>query len=328
MCICPIIFLSVQKNIKNRKQLEYVINIIYICVLIVLIYACLQYFVGIGTVQIPGITVNFSDYLVAPSGWWRKKANAVSVNNSKIISTYQNGNLFGVNMSLLFPIVNAIPYKNKFLQYIGLGMFCFCSLVSGSRAFLFAMCFYVFILLIQALKEGKIRKKSFIYGILFILIAITLLYRIINSGNDYVQRVVEVMNWDSLSNASNRVPKIQEYLMWLFSGKKSFLHFFIGSFGMNHLGEAYEMLWAGVFIFGGIIGVFIFYIPFIRIMNMMNYLKETDVIGKGLFNGVLVYLFISMVEGAFWLLPTAINVWMVIGFCYKLIELNRTFPMD
>lgn len=316
LVICPLIVLCVNKELRSIEQIEYLLNWMYLCILIVLGYACLQYLLGIGTIQIPGVTVNLSDYLLSPNGWWRGKANAVSSDSSKIVSTYQNGNLFGANMLLLFPIVNKAVDKKNAIKYLGIGMLLFCSLVSGSRTFLFGVLFYLLLMIINGKKVSYISKNSFFSFILFGSALSFLSYRIIISGNDYITRFASIFNWQSLSNASNRAPKFQEYLSWVFERKDGIFHLIFGSFGMNHNGEAYEMLWGSVFIFGGIIGLVLFFTPIFYVMKKLKDNSYTKV-SHGLFYGLSVYLFASIIEGAYWLLPTAINFWLVIAIGFR-----------
>ena len=41
---------------------------------------------------------------------------------------------------------------------------------------------------------------------------------------------------------------------------------------------------------------------------------RSNVYAKAILNGLLVYAITAIVDGAFWLVPTAIHFWMIMGF--------------
>ena len=92
-----------------------------------------------------------------------------------------------------------------------------------------------------------------------------------------------------------------------------------GPFGLtNYWGSAYEMTYFCILMLGGILGMLAFLVPIVYIfVKKLVFYRKTSPIVKGVFEGVLVYLIIAYVEGALWLPPTAINLWMVLSIGYK-----------
>ena len=82
-----------------------------------------------------------------------------------------------------------------------------------------------------------------------------------------------------------------------------------------------------ILMLGGIAGLIAFLGPimFILIKYTGKHIKESRIL-KGITHGVIVYIIIAFVEGALWLPPTAINLWMVLALGYKMslfMEENR-----
>ena len=100
--------------------------------IIVSVYALLQLVLGIENVMIPGLTYNWTD-AQDPTIFFVK--NNYYGSYTKIFSTYQNGNIFGVNLLLLFPLVFELLYdRKKYWGYLGLVLFIIVALLTASRA--------------------------------------------------------------------------------------------------------------------------------------------------------------------------------------------------
>ena len=94
----------------------------------------------------------------------------------------------------------------------------------------------------------------------------------------------------------------------------------IGPYGLtNYWGSSYEMAYFCILMLGGLAGLIAFLGPivYIIIRYFVRHTKESKVL-KGITHGVIVYLIIAFVEGALWLPPTAINLWMVLAMGYKM----------
>ena len=70
---------------------------------------------------------------------------------------------------------------------------------------------------------------------------------------------------------------------------------------------------------GGIAGLVAFLGPIIYILvkYIGKHIKDSKVL-KGVCHGLVVYIIIAFVEGALWLPPTAVNLWMVLALGYKM----------
>ena len=122
LCIYPLIYFVAPVFINTDQKIFHFIKIINLIVIIVMIYSIIQGLFGIDKTTIPGLSVNFTDYINNPNSWWLLKNNSFNGSDysgsHKIVSTYQNGNLFGVNLLLFFPITYySIKSKRKKIAF-------------------------------------------------------------------------------------------------------------------------------------------------------------------------------------------------------------------
>lgn len=305
------IYLLLQIKIIDRVQIEFIVKKIEICIIIVLLYAILQYIFGIRATAIPGITVNYSDYIANPNSWWWGKANRVGNITTKIVSTYQNGNVLGANILMIFPVILDRPRKQIWKKYLYLLLLMICVFFSGSRTAFFGLTFYLILLLAQYAKRKKFRKRTVFYFFLFIVAVMIIIFIIVLQRNDYYNRLIKAFNWNSILQATGRTDNLIDYLIWLFT-KGNFFNLFFGSTGITHDGGAYEMVFGRVFVRGGLLGLLLFVLPWIKTLQRL-YQYQNDWLATGLFNGLLVYMFVACVDGAFWLVPAATNYWLFLG---------------
>ena len=245
----PVYFL-IQNKIHYKEQIEYIVDIAQILLLLLMFYSIFQYIFGIKETTIPGITVNLSDYLDAPDAWWRKKANHVGIESSKIMSTYQNGNLFGSNLLMFFPIIFEKKRTNNLTKFLLFVLFIFTIFISGSRTVIFGMVFYVLILVFQTFEKSKIKKETFFYIFFLAIILISGIIYFISTNNAYLYRLSQIMNWNSFVSATGRTENFILYIKWLFS-QGNIINFLFGSVTEAFSGNAYEMLYGSLFIRGG-----------------------------------------------------------------------------
>ena len=312
-------FFIVQNAFRNSEQIDRVLKSIRICVVIIMIYALLQFFLGIDTIQIPGITVNYTDCMKNPHSWWLYKTNQIGNGNSKIVSTYQNGNTFGINLLLLFPIIYNLKWNKLINKYAAFILLLISILICGSRTALFGCIFYLFILTIKSFKKKQIYVKKLIFLPIFIFLVTFTIIKYRNLANVYIQRVVNAFDWNFIVSASGRTSALMKFFNWLVRDNH-ILSIIFGAMGTTHDGRSGEVLPATLFILGGIIGLFFFYYPIFTILYRLT--KCTSYMAKGLIDSIIVYLFVSIVEGSFWANPTAILVWVILGISYKLTLLD------
>ena len=95
LIIFPFIYFVLINEVNNIQKYNKIMKILIYGFFILAIYSVIQSIFGIAKVDIPGLTVNLTDYLNLGDNWFMEKSNGVVETNAKIVSTYQNGNLFG-----------------------------------------------------------------------------------------------------------------------------------------------------------------------------------------------------------------------------------------
>ncbi|WP_423217194.1 hypothetical protein [Streptococcus equinus] len=306
----PLIYFIIVDLIDSEEKFLKIFNLVTICIFSISLYALLQFVVGIDKCTIPGITVNYSDYIKYGKYWFMTKANGLSVSDTKIVSTYQNGNLFGVNMILFFPWVYyglKVKHKTK-LQYISLVLFLSSVFLSLSRScWLGLIIFIIFcILLDEDSNKADFLKKFFI--VLLTMVIIMVIFQVAPSVFNRFSDT-SASDWVNMSGRSdgfiNTITSV--------ANSDSVLAWFVGPEGViDWNGLAYEMLPLAIFVQLGIIGVCILYYCFIKSLYCCrNYIKSDMV--KGMYYGLLIWLIVGLIEAGYWLPPGALNVFIIIG---------------
>lgn len=319
LVIYPVMYFLIKQCVKTRAQVDVIIEVIDKCLFVVMIYAIIQFIFGIGKTALPGITVNYTDYIRAPNSWWLEKANGFS-DGSKIFSTYQNGNIFGLTLLLLFPISYRSDSKYNRLK---LFLFIVCCFLSGSRSAIIGCILY---LIIVVARKRKITRKTFVLGLAFIAAAIPVFVKIMtmerNSG--LLGRIGNSLDWNVFMGGSGRTASVLAYFSWLFKKFRPFA-FLFGAYGSDYSGGAYEMTYICVFVLGGIIGLLLFVYPVFNIVLKIKrkLLTNDDEKLRGVYEGIILYFLIAFIEGAYWLPPTALNVWSVISLAQVMMNISN-----
>lgn len=308
LCFYPLIYYVVMLYVDNKIMLTKTINVIKVSLYILMIYSVLQYIFGIGKTDIPGLTVNYTDYIENPNRWWYEKHNIYSRDDgsSKVFSTYQNGNLFGANLLIFFPMVFSIEKQNK--KYLLMILFLSSILLSGSRTMCLTVIIFGVYLLIKKFQKNRYKTVE-IFG----LIAAMILVIIIASRENVkvIERFKTVFDWNVLKNGTGRIPKTEEFFSWLYL-KGNVLNFLFGSLGCNYEGGTGEVTYIYIFILGGIVGLLLTFFPILYIYSNLFKNKNDSVI-KGICYGLTLYLIAAVAEGAFFLPPTVLNLWFILG---------------
>lgn len=319
LVIYPAMYFIIKRYFITQNQVDKIIALIDKCLFIVMIYAIIQFIFGIENTAIPGITVNYTDYIRSPDSWWLDKANGF-LGGSKIFSTYQNGNIFGLALLLLFPI--SYRSTNKYSRF-KLLLFIICCFLSGSRSTIIGCILYLIIIVVR---KRKIAKKTFILGTLFLAAAIPVFIKIItlNSNLGLLNRIGNSLNWQVLVNGAGRTANAVEYFSWLFNKFRPFA-FLFGAYGSDYSGGAYEMTYICVFLLGGIIGLILFIYPVFNIVSRIKrkLLANDNEKLRGVYEGIILYFLIAFIEGAYWLPPTALNVWSVISLAQVMMNISN-----
>ena len=322
LCVYPFIFLLVPLYITRREQIERLVRIILFCFVCLLLYTLLQAAVGIGRVSIPGITVNYSDYIANPSGWWLDKSNAVG-SASKMVATYQNGNILGVALLLFFPFVLSAVRKNWMKAGLWV-LLVACVLLAGSRTVyigLIILCLYYIFRQLGRFVFYDIRVKIstliLIYLLTFVAIG-GLVYFVLAFDTDMFNRILSLFDFDTMIKGAGRTASAFRYFRWLGDNPVAIL---FGGYGMRPDGGAYEMTYICVFMLGGVIGLCLFlYFIFSAVAEIRRHAPRGK-LKSGIVSGLVIYFIAAFIEGAYWLPPTAINVWLIAGLGHSLVQM-------
>lgn len=322
LCVYPFVFLVVPLYITRREQIERLVRIILFCFVCLLLYTLLQAAVGIGRVCIPGITVNYSDYIANPSGWWLDKNNAVG-SASKMVGTYQNGNILGVALLLLFPLVLSAVRKNWVKACLWV-LFVACVLFAGSRTVyigLIILCLYYIFRQLGRFVFCDVRIKISTLILVYLLTCVAiggLVYFVLAFDTDMFNRILSLFDFDTMMQGAGRTASAFRYFRWLWDNPVAIL---FGGYGMRPDGGAYEMTYICVFMLGGVIGLCLFlYFVFSTIAEIRRRAPRGK-LKSGIVSGLVIYFIAAFIEGAYWLPPTAINVWLIAGLGYSLVQM-------
>ena len=317
MVIYPFTFFVFNFFITEKKQIDFILRMLFVGTLIVFVFGFLQATFGIEKFSIPGLTVNYTDY-ISSTNWYANKFNGVQegISYSKTVSTYQNGNLLGVNVLLFCPMIYE-NIKNKAGRNLYMLVFILFCILTGSKTCWVGIVLYLFIKGVVVLnnKWAEGRKVQFACLIIAVIPVIAAIF--LNMFPQIVERFQESFTLKNINDLSGRSESMNRLINY-FTNKTEWL--LIGPYGLtNYWGSSYEMAYFCILMLGGLAGLIAFLGPivYIIIRYFVRHTKESKVL-KGITHGVIVYLIVAFVEGALWLPPTAINLWMVLAMGYKM----------
>lgn len=309
LVVYPLMFIIAYDTIDAKEKLQKVIKVICFGFFFICIYALLQYVFGIEKVCIPGLTVNLSDYTTYGANWYLQKNNNNSSGiGTKIISTFQNGNLYGVNALLIYPIVYGYLKKENrsFLMYVSLALFVICVFLSLSRScWLGIVLFMLFGIFLESEKnKNRLYRKAIIILMCLVLVGVSFKYF------PSITTRFSSMDKSSIMSMSGRTEGLTEVLN-NFSQYKYIFIWFIGSNGfIENVGLAYEMTPLALLVQVGIIGIVLFYETLYQVWKRMNKKKWLQNAVK---LSIFIWTIVGCIEGAFWLPPTALNIFLILA---------------
>ncbi len=311
LCVYPLIYFVASDLVDSEEKLNKIIKIIVSGFFFLALYSFLQYMVGIDKCAIPGLTVNYSDYKEMGPKWYMLKSNGTDISTIKMVSTYQNGNLFGISMILIYPLVaNYFKNKNRKNMYIiSLILFIISVFICLSRACWLGIVLYILFEIV--LKKNK-TKKDLLAKLMILIMCVVAIILIFNYIPSIANRFLEtdVKDWVSMSGRTEGLILVMQSL----SKSNSVLAYIIGPYGIaNYYGIAYEMLPLSVFVMVGIIGLFLLYPVFFRAVKD---LKNVDYICSGIRTALIIWLVVGCIECGYWLPPAALNLFLLIGIGY------------
>ena len=278
------------ENFDKNVKIERLLKIIKIGIWILIIYGLINHVCKIITdsyIEIPFLTVNFDDV-----------GNVYNKNNGrgvfgKLISTYQNGNLFGASMLLLLPLFCYID-KNKLHQLL----FKFTLFLTLSRTIWLGLLFYEII----SIFSGKIYIKK-VFNFCIILSCFVL-------GIIYAMNLLELdMDFIVDSSMGGRIGQSSDFIY--------------GFFPSTPFNTISEIVYKGILDSFGVIGLVCFCIGFFS--PLFIYYKElnNNSLRNSLLLGLLVYYFVCLGDGGIILIPVMIFYWTVILILSSRISLYK-----
>ncbi|ELC0800811.1 TPA: hypothetical protein ACMEX2_004779 [Klebsiella pneumoniae] len=286
--------ISLKNDHEWKKKLIYVFYFL-------IGYAFLQKILGDYTVVIPGVTASFQDALT-PNFLAGKNNMIWGMNYLKATSTYQNGNLFGANLLLIgFAVIaNYITDKKKII--VPMTLLGITVLLTASASVYLGMAAAILWMVFFSRNRNSASIIAVFFGGLFLaIIAIVIL----STDNIFSQLIYErVLNRD-LSAGGGRMEKINDYVEhisqtpWLLINGMLFYN--------KPFLEVYEILPGAILqIFG--ISMLVFFVAFI-ISKIRVFFSSPYILP------FIAYFSASLSDGAFWLPPTATNVFIIMGLC-------------
>lgn len=280
-------------KIRNYdKWKSYIVVIFYMLVF----YALMQKLFGDYNVVIPGVTANLQDSLT-PNFLQNKNNMIWSIGYLKVTSTYQNGNLFGVNLLLLGFTVIANCHVEKKNYIFPLSCLVITIVLTASVSVYFGLVIaFVYMMSMRGSRSLLLIALVFL-SVFFIIVMLT--------DNIISHMISERLINRDLTEAGGRSDKVIEYLVAI--KENPALLIFGMLFYKNEFSQIYEILpFSLLQIFGA--PLFIFLVCF-YLLKLAPLFKTPYILP------FIAYFSASLSDGAFWLPPTATNMCVIMGLC-------------
>ncbi len=301
LVVGPMLFVLVSNALTTSREIEIAVKILVVGFVLVTAYAVLQYILGVNAVAIPGITVNLTDYQTGAE-WYLQKHNRVG-SGSKLFSTYQNGNLLGVNLLLIFPVVYEVVRRQWKLP--ALVAFVAVAMLTLSRSAWLGVAAYLAFRFVFTKSATAAAAAARIFAGIALIIAGAALFGAFPQVTDRLFG----SNVDYLTRLSGRTPRLTQLIESTITNP---IAVFFGPQGISEYeGGAYEITYAAVYLAGGLIALALLVAILVRSIHSL--LKSVDRVAIGVGFGIMVYAVASFIEGGFWLPPTPSLFWMILG---------------
>ncbi|MCZ2497705.1 hypothetical protein GN316_13145 [Xylophilus sp. Kf1] len=267
---------------------------------VVALYGLAQKIFGDYVVLVPGITANFSD--AANPEFLSEKNNMIwGLGYLKLTSTYQNGNVFGVNFVMLGFLHLAILKHELRKIWPSVTVLVIAILLTASVSVYIGLVVGMVYFLAGAGSKGKSRTVTI--ALLFLIVGAAGLVISLFPDNIFYRIIEARLFGRDLVSGAGRTDRAVDYLSFLATDP---LVIFSGTLfsGYTESG-AYEVTPLAILQYLGLPAL-LFMIWF-----MWRALRQ---IRSGPYRACIWgYLAASMIDGAFWLPPTAINVFVLLG---------------
>jgi hypothetical protein len=276
--LMPLVFLIFFGNILDKIWFRRVLKTTFkICIRFVILFGLFHFLYKLITgiyFEIPFLTVNADDY-----GMTHMKNNLRTAYVSKLLSTYNNGNIFGISILIISPLYIGIEKRRIFIVLLGISL-----LLSLSRTVWIGSLFLLFLYFFDSLKKRP--------SLLFILlIFIPIIFHLLSSlvevfelaedflfDKDLGGRIDQFAVLHSLSLAGNLHPDLKGEIVYL-----SVLRNF------------------------GIIGLFLFIFYIFSPLITCWFFKRKSDIQKG----IMAYILMCGSDGGILLIPIICFFWFV-----------------
>lgn len=302
LALYPLCYLLIKNIVKSPDEYQSLLALMRNGFFFISIYGLLQLLLGVNAVAIPGLTVNLSDYQ-SGADWYLQKHNGDS-ESLKLISTYQNGNLFGVNLLVVGIFVYETSQRRLrpwvLLSIVVLGA------LTLSRTVWVGVAVYVIWRFLMPNSASRLSIGSRVFAASGVVIAL------ICAFNWFPQIAARVSNMSVADwvDATGRTPGAIEMFR---SIEHNPLAMVFGPFGWFKFdGFAYEMTYFAVIMVGGFLGLLFFLMPLVA--SFMRFVANRGLAEpRGAAYALLVWAVVAVVEGGYWLPPTAMVLWIVIS---------------
>jgi hypothetical protein len=279
-------------------------KLLFWSIVILSLYGYLQKIFGDYVVVIPGLTANYSEAL--SEDFLAQKNNMIwGLNYLKLTSTYQNGNLFGVNFLIL---VGLFVYLSKYFSVPRNANFV---LIFSAPVFLLtasATVYFGFSLLVLSyIFTSSVTKRGLIlFWVLFVLSLVFVFYSIYVENIFYDLILKRLIDRDYTA-AGGRTDKLFYYFDLV---REDFFLIFSGMLPAAIFYRYNESFPFSVLeIFGLSYFIFQFFLLFCFLRSVSSWSLRVP---------FLVYLMAATIDGAFWSPPTALNFYLLLGICSKI----------
>lgn len=285
----PLLFLVLLSGVLSRINIDYLEKLIYKAVLIVSIYGIILFVYKQlrGTyIEIPYLTVNAGDV-----GEMELKYNQRG-DIFKLISTYNNGNIFGVCIMMLFPVFYR-RYRKKYELYIVL----LALFLTLSRTVWIGL--ILFFLIKYRNRVWKLVKVYLLIIVLLFLLSSLLLTQYFQYGS--------LGNFIMDANFGGRIYQIREALGFSFFGVKTFV-------GID------EIAYLSIYKQFGLVGMVLFCLSMFTPFYVYIHSKTRN---RVYFTGVIIYWVLCASDGCMLFLPTLAFYYFIV--CMSLVTPNPPY---
>lgn len=273
----PWMFIFVEGNHFDILNKNFLFKLIRFGIIFVAIFGIINFMMR-NTIEIPFLTVNYMDL-----GEINDKNIKRGEDLYKLISTYQNGNIYGVSMLLLLPLFCFLEKRTWLQVIVKISI-----LLTLSRTAWIGLLLYEFLKIIFIKFSAK-KLISFLLMVSGIVIVISMLLSLMEVDINFI--------FDE--NLGSRRGALEQIDMSIIVGSTA-------------IGWYSDIVYANIMLNFGLLGLisFIFAVLSPILIYMKN--KKVDLVKKNLVLGYIIYLIISCSDGAILLLPVMIFFWFIV----------------